>query len=432
MIGLLVACREPDPVVPEALLDVEIEASVVVPTVHEVRFGSTVEGIGHVEVTDARGTWSSAPTPSGTSHTVRLLGLAAGETVDWRPIVETVEGVRIEGSWTVLDVPPAPPEMPAFTVEIPSDDRFWVLVYTIGSVHSFAVIVDQDGHPVWWTTGPDPTQQVAMAKPSVDGEAIWTGHFQGAQQGMKRTPLAAMSADEVTFRPTREAHHDFVELPDGKLGHLAHDYRTMTWGELGERPVQIDQIAELGDDGRSTVVFDAGLALPDQLYPVCRHSVGGDWAHANSLVYDPLDDTYLMNLRNLDVLLKVSRATGALVWQLGGADSDFGLPPDDRFAHAHFSVWDDGRLYLFSNELHDGPSRLMAYTVDGESRTAGLDWSYVQPEGRTVGVLGDLDPLPSGNLLAAWGALDTVEQITAEGTVAWRVVADDGTNLARA
>jgi len=39
-----------------------------------------------------------------------------------------------------------------------------------------------------------------------------------------------------------------------------------------------------------------------------------DWAHANSVIIDPNDDTYVISLRTQDCIVKVGRTTGQLVW----------------------------------------------------------------------------------------------------------------------
>ena len=84
---------------------------------------------------------------------------------------------------------------------------------------------------------------------------------------------------------------------------------------------------------------------------------GRDWAHANAVVYDPSDDTFIASLRHQDAVIKFSRATGELVWILGPHDNwtaefqPFLLHPiDTPFEwqyHQHASA----------DAVHDNPQR---------------------------------------------------------------------------
>jgi hypothetical protein len=46
-------------------------------------------------------------------------------------------------------------------------------------------------------------------------------------------------------------------------------------------------------------------------------ALGYDWAHVNSVIYDPRDDSIIISLRHQDALVKFSRSTGDLKWILG-------------------------------------------------------------------------------------------------------------------
>ena len=74
-----------------------------------------------------------------------------------------------------------------------------------------------------------------------------------------------------------------------------------------------------------------------------------DWVHANSLMTDASEDAWFVMSKNMDALHKVDRATGEVLWQMGGADSDFTFEGQGGWSHAHMSqIWDGGMM-VFDN-----------------------------------------------------------------------------------
>ena len=47
---------------------------------------------------------------------------------------------------------------------------------------------------------------------------------------------------------------------------------------------------------------------------------GADWTHANGLIHDPSDDSFIVTIRHQDCAIKIGRQTGALKWILGTPD----------------------------------------------------------------------------------------------------------------
>jgi hypothetical protein len=426
-------------------LEARVTRSSLVPTVHTLEWTTEDAQASWVEVTDRLGTWSTPAGPATTDHHHVLLGLKAGRPVRLTPVLEGPQGI-VRGYPIELEVPAAPPQMPAFRVQrlVTADlpERFWSLFYYAGGVHNHAVIIDQDGDPVWWVTGPDPTIPLTTVKPSLDGRSVLTAHFRDEAEGIRRTPLAAMSLSEQRFTATHDAHHDIVDLPDGRLAYLAHVFEDRQWGDAGTLPIQLDVVYEL-DDGatadQATLAFDA-RTLDIEVGPVCSHTEPGvgpgaatQWGHANSLLWDGRDDSLVIHFRNLDTLMKVDRRTGARVWSLGGLSNDFASSaPDAWFDHGHTSQWGPHGLTIFSNELHHDESILYHYAVDEQARTIDLSWSYPEPRGQQVAALGDVDRTPDGAYLAAWSGLGALELITPSGDVVWRVTSPSGVSIPRA
>ncbi len=427
-----------------------IESSSLLPTVFQASWTTLDNHPSWVEVTDTLGTWSTPEQPQSTSHRHTLIGLKAGHPVSVVAAYRDAAGETVRAEAIELEVPAAPPELTSFVTTRPVaeqglPERFWVLTYYIHGERSHAVILDQDGDPVWWLHSVDPARLVIMARPSRDGASILTAHFNQPDQGIRRTPLGAMSDLDQTFTPTVAAHHDMVDLPDGRIAYLGHDDVEMEWGPWGTVTVQVDVIREV-DEGTSSadeaMVRFHPLDLPVPLEPVCEHAeavstadegLRAQWAHSNSLLWDETDDSFMVNHRNLDALSKIDRWTGERLWALGGAHNEFTATSSDLwFDHGHMSHWTPTGFTMFSNELHHGGSRLMHYAVDQDARTLDHVWSYPHPTGHQSPVLGDVDPTPDGAYLAAWGDLSRLQRITAAGEISWQAEATPAVTVARA
>ena len=153
-----------------------------------------------------------------------------------------------------------------------------------------------------------------------------------------------------------------------------------------------------------------------------------DWAHANALFYDRVEDAYLVALRHQDAIVKLDRATGQVDWILGphsGWNAPWGellLQPRGDMAWAYHShgleatpqgtlLVDNGndRASAFEARLpgSDAFSRAVEFEVDAEAREVRQVWSYQGSEGEPFysSFLSDADWLPvTGNVLITDGA----------------------------
>ena len=138
-----------------------------------------------------------------------------------------------------------------------------------------------------------------------------------------------------------------------------------------------------------------------------------DYLHANTFVEDS-DRNFLISCRNTDQIIKVDRATGTVLWRLGGSAalrSDFTFVNDTEngfsgFSHQHTPiVTRSGELMVFDNgNLKAQPfARVVAYKLDHTARTATKTWEYRPPKDVVVPTMGSVQELPNGNILIGWG-----------------------------
>ncbi|HTI09065.1 MAG TPA: aryl-sulfate sulfotransferase [Puia sp.] len=87
---------------------------------------------------------------------------------------------------------------------------------------------------------------------------------------------------------------------------------------------------------------------------------GQDYLHMNSLFIDPRDNNLICSMRNQDQVIKINRKTGAIIWRLGGKNSDFPLLATQVFLRQHHATLTDNNqtLLLFD----DGEQTLRPYS----------------------------------------------------------------------
>ncbi len=419
----------PDTSAPQglALQDVTGEVNEIIPTVYEVSFGSSEGARSWVEFGQDGQLDRSTPILEDTqTHGHTLLGLKAGGTYTWRAVLESADGVRVEGETQEVSIDLPPSDMPRINVttwnpELSQLDGHYLLFSVMEAFQSWVVILDIDGDYVWYYEVP-PELNVVTSAPGRDGKSlIWAMYDRDQLTDVGNVTRLSLDGRTETVTRTLLGHHDFVEHEDGTLGWLAFIDRDVQI-VFDSFHIYTDRIYEApegsGDDAEPVEIFNFFDDYDVDPWWVCSHvsedefgGYGYEWTHSNSLVYSEADAAYYVQSRFLDAMLKVDRATGEVLWQMGGAHSDFGgIPEADWWSHGHLSqVWEDG-LMVFNNCNHcdDPVSRVAEYAYDEEAKTIEKVWEYVDPGGRFVEILGDVRKLPGGNYVASWtsGGLD--------------------------
>lgn len=401
-------------------------------------FSSRRTGAGYVEVTiDGGEPWQTPLGSEGREHRISLRGLYPGAAVEVTPVVTTGSGD--DRGETVALAPEGLQGLPTVDVIVYEPDEVapgLVLTSLHGFDLSWPVILDRQGRIVWgtlrgWASIPSPTL-------GSDG-AIWFNpsahHIEDYRFFVRTTP----DGEELRLVNAPLQHHDFVELPDGTIAYLGVE---VVEAEVDGVVVDVisDLVMELPAGGLGAVATRFALESVVDIERPCEHFDDShygldahDWSHANSLLYLEDDDQFLMMSKNLDALFAIDRQTGGLVWQLGGAGSDFSTT-SRPFSHAHMSDWWDGGMLVFDNAYHhEGQvSRVVEYAVDIEGRTYEEVWSFDHPEGAFVQSLGDARRLPNGNVLVSWHDERQMMEVTRDGRIVWWIETSAEMGFARA
>ncbi len=82
-----------------------------------------------------------------------------------------------------------------------------------------------------------------------------------------------------------------------------------------------------------------------------------DYLHLNSMALDPKDSNLICSFRSADMVMKIDRHNGNIIWKLGGNQSDFALTEEQKFQRQHHVILADNNQTLMMLDNGDGVTR---------------------------------------------------------------------------
>lgn len=209
-------------------------------------------------------------------------------------------------------------------------------------------------------------------------------------------------------------HHDFTQLPDGRVLFLGAEQRTVASDEAGMGPRRV-----LAD---TLQLMDLNTQVVQQLWSpfdtLSLNELPEHWrgdkllgvdnlTHGNSVKLGPRGNV-ILSFRVLDQVISVGPDFQTIEWKLGGTDSSFAFPdPLDHFYGQHSAAeLPDGRILLFDNGNYrpDGEySRALELRLDFTTMTALKTWEYRHQPDLFAGKLSSALRLENGNTLVNFG-----------------------------
>lgn len=218
-------------------------------------------------------------------------------------------------------------------------------------------------------------------------------------------------------------HHDAILLANGNvlllgLGQVPPELAARVQGGAAEPDAAMcaDTIVELTTRGELVREWRSWEHLDVEVDRIGPGPMSrSEWTHGNGLAELP-DGDILVSMRQLSVVLRIDRTTGAILQRIGSGE----------LAGQH-SPWltGEGTMLVFDNGFHrdDGwppYSRVVEFDLDsGEIVWTYLDsvrWDFFSALQSSV------QRLENGNTLVCEGLTGRVFEITADGTVAWEYV----------
>jgi len=299
-------------------------------------------------------------------------------------------------------------------------------------------IVDRAGRVVWYehfdtlagfSLAADRTISVAIRSP--DG-----GTRRILNLGLDGRPLVDIAVPEVP-------NHDVFKDPDGNMVFITAEARHVDRSPIGGRPDELvvgDGIAVYGPAGRRLwqwTSFDAFDPLRlhgrhDHFWDSLFGKGAEDWLHVNSVCPDR-DGNYVISLRHHDLLAKIDRRTGRLLWRLG-RDGDIRLPEAARFIGQHaVGVTAAGDYMIFDNgDAGRLWSRALALRVDETGRQASIAWEYRLPADLYSFAISSACEIAGGRRLICSGVPGVLLELDRSDRVIWQVASRPGLSLYRA
>lgn len=109
-----------------------------------------------------------------------------------------------------------------------------------------------------------------------------------------------------------------------------------------------------------------------------------DYMHMNGMYIDPKDNNLICSFRNQDQVIKINRQTSAIVWRLGGKNSDFRLFSDQVFLRQHNPSLTDNNQTLMIFDNGDATlrpeSRVIEFRLDEANKKVTSFKSFSIPE----------------------------------------------------
>jgi hypothetical protein len=364
----------------------------------------------------------------GDSAVIPVLGLEAEQTYLLRALAWGPGGTA-DGSVLQAMTGALPSDLPAYAAGGPDPSPGYV-VFAAGR---YGLVTDNTGRVVWYRRFPNGPGLNFMAQP--------TGHYAvrpptpepgDVEPWLELDALGNITRALDCARGLTSRFHDLISEPDGSYWLLCDESRTMdltAFGGHAAARVTGTVVQQVGANG--ALLFEWSpfdhFAITD-LDPAERTGVHVNWTHGNSLDFDG-DGQLLVSFRSLGEITRIDRATGEVVWRMGGRANQFTFldTPVPAFSRQHsVRATRDGQLLLLDNVGDSDQSRAERYVIDGNAMTARLIASNGAGQGFVTTIGGSVQDLPGGRTLAAFGTAGRVVEYDAGGLVVWSFTGNVG------
>jgi len=221
------------------------------------------------------------------------------------------------------------------------------------------------------------------------GVISFAGYIVIADSNLRELRRVGFSPDGRSSFPMGQSldAHDFILLSDDH-------YITMTY--IVEHPENIPdrlnpspkvrlQVPLIQEVNNGMVIWQWEGSSDTSFYASSVDSVNTqDYMHINSMYIDPRDNGLICSFRNQDQVVKLNRQTGAVLWRLGGRNSDFPLFSDQYFLRQHNPTLTDSNktLLLFDDGeiTQRAESRILEFRLDEQNKKVTGFKSFTIPE----------------------------------------------------
>ncbi len=326
-----------------------------------------------------------------------------------------------------------PSDFPHIDVTINEEpDPGYIFLNNRGNGTPYNIIFDNDGNPIWYLRTPDRRRDF-----KVQANGWLTMLIRGGYGGGLGFIALDRHYDHVkTFQATNgysTDEHELVVLKDGGylligLRNETVDMRRYVFGGKSDASVRETVIQEFTAADELIFQWRAWDNLDirnNTLDSPTGQSIR--FPHMNAIDIDT-DGHILLSSRHQSEVTKIHRQTGAVIWRLGGANSDFTFVDDplNGFHNQHaIRSAGEGRYLIFDNGNGHRPavSRAVEYELDTDNMAATLAWEFRDTPDRFSHYMANAQRLPNGNTLINWAVRQSpkLTEVRPDGTKAFEM-----------
>jgi len=302
----------------------------------------------------------------------------------------------------------------------PSHELYVVAPNLIGPPAQYVVLFDRDGVPVWWDSEPGGTMQDAKVLP--DGSLAWWNASDGY---VIREPDGTL-VQHVTAVGGPTDGHELQVTPNGNFLLITNetlaDVDLTEFGGTTHENVEEMVVQEVSPSGELLWSWSTkghiGLAETGRWWPTALGTPQPrDIIHMNAI--EPVgEDAVLISVRHTDAVYRIDKATGQIVWKLGGTWTPKSLKVlnDPQGAYPFGGQHDvrllpDGTITVHDNNTGLGlPPRAVRYSIDEANKTATLVEQVTDPLVSSSFCCGSARRSPDGSWLMSWGGNSMVAE----------------------
>ena len=280
-------------------------------------------------------------------------------------------------------------------------------------IHPYAGVYDSDGYLLWY--GAPGTNGLADFKyyPQLD-QYTFTMRSQTVLQSIllnnQFEPI-----DTLTTINNDQDIHDIQLLDNGNWLISTVTWETMDLsayifdGTLGD-PLTLVRgygYEEIDANGNVVSEWDSNdhLDVTETLDYWGYNPSDFDYCHGNAYEEDT-DGNFLVSFRHLNSIHKINRQTGAIMWRLGGEQSDFTFANDGGFSGQHdIRRLPNGDISLFDNANMGTESRGVTYSLDTVNWIATKTTEYLYPGGLNASAMGSYRINADGTEILGYGRI---------------------------
>ena len=296
------------------------------------------------------------------------------------------------------------------------------------------LIYSPQGRLVWFGSQPKGLNALNLSVQRYEGQndlTWWRGHVISIGFGQGEDVI--MDSNYQTVASVRAGNgyeadlHDFQIAPHNVAYISVYNVMRCDLSSLGgaRNGVIIDTAVQQVDIKTGLVRWEwhslDHVSVAESHVPVPKTAIPWDFFHLNSIDVEPAGNL-LVAARSTWAAYQLQAGSGTIAWRLGGTNSSFAMGAGTSPAWQHDArLQPDGSVTMFddgSNPQIHYQSRGIRVALDFAHHSTRLLAAYPHPAGPLLAdSQGNMQMLPSGNLVIGWGAIPSVTELGPAGRV---------------